>query len=870
MSVALRLPLRARSSGFVRALLTAGLVLGTIGGLTLDRAWAAAAVKQRFDVPAGQAEPALKRFSDQSGRQVIFPTALVRGVRTNAVKGDFTAHDALEQMLAGTGLTVGEDRESNAFAVRRGPQRPNAPRAPPPMNTGDRPQNVRRKAHATAPAEGSRVIVLDPFTIEADDAEGYRVQSSVSGLPFVAPLESIPLPVNVLTSDFIADIGSFSVEDALRYVSGVANGERNEAGTERYTLRGFRTNSLYFNGSLMNTPTDTSIVERVEVLKGPSTIVYGVLDPAGLVNVVTKRPTHRDRTQYTQTWGEYGTTRSTLDVNRTLVAGAKGGLKVSARIVGTASTEKSNLPAEFRDRFITAPSVRFDFGRSGNLMLGYIGNRERGRINRQTLPQANDGGAALSAIATGHVPVIPDFTWVTPQDQWHYQADYYDLQWSQRLRENLHVSFTYARNEIDADQYFFLGTSTIRPTEAGEYWAGGRMTTQVTHRETEVYAVKAACDFSLAGGEHRLSLLARRTSLGFFHYGFYDLRTPVLGPYLIADRSGPRFIRFAGQPRRLTDPRSPDAVPAIADVASVTSGPAMDWNVALIDYAAFLSGRLNLLGGAQYSTIRAQDKRKLVPQFGAVYRLGAGINLYGLYSRTFSPNGRSDSTDPDSPFLPPENGIGLEAGLKLAFADGRATGTLAAYRIDRDNVRQVLVGLGGLATNTFVPSGEERAEGFEADVLLQPAPGLQLNLGYAYTDSVIARQSIDENNPDRDGDGVSDAVGLKKEGVAKHDVRLWARYDFPSASSFAGLALGGGYTWRQGPIQLYGTYRQRLVAEPGNPQRLDLFASYDFAISDRNACCRLNWQNATDRLYQDRRGKFVSPSMVSLTLSLRL
>ena len=83
---------------------------------------AAAAVKRHYNLPADEAGEALKRFSQQSGRGVIVGYDLSKAYRTNAVTGEFSAEEAIERMLAGTGLIANQDRQSRAFAIRQAPE----------------------------------------------------------------------------------------------------------------------------------------------------------------------------------------------------------------------------------------------------------------------------------------------------------------------------------------------------------------------------------------------------------------------------------------------------------------------------------------------------------------------------------------------------------------------------------------------------------------------------------------------------------------------------------------------------------------------------------------------------------------------------
>ena len=99
---------------------------------------AADSAKTQFDLPADSAEKSIKRLSEQSGVDVLLPTNLVRDVRTKPVKGEFTAREALDTMLHGTGFVSARDEKSGALTVRREGSDPKGQRAAHPI-TSDRP-----------------------------------------------------------------------------------------------------------------------------------------------------------------------------------------------------------------------------------------------------------------------------------------------------------------------------------------------------------------------------------------------------------------------------------------------------------------------------------------------------------------------------------------------------------------------------------------------------------------------------------------------------------------------------------------------------------------------------------------------------------
>ena len=100
----------------------------------------------------------------------------------------------------------------------------------------------------------------------------------------------------------------------------------------------------------------------------------------------------------------------------------------------------------------------------------------------------------------------------------------------------------------------------------------------------------------------------------------------------------------------------------------------------ITDQASFLEDRLHLLVGTRWSDLRAQGQTEWTPQVGANYAIAKSLSVYGLYSESFRPNGRSSTIDPNAPYFPPENGVGKEIGVKLSLFEDKLTGTVALFQ----------------------------------------------------------------------------------------------------------------------------------------------------------------------------------------------
>jgi iron complex outermembrane recepter protein len=258
--------------------------------------------KQTFDVRAGEAEVALKQFSEQAGQQVIFPTELVRGIRTNAVRGELSARDALEMMLADTGLTVGQDAQSGAFAVRR-------------ETAVEKNAGSRRDGRATA----KDTLQLATYEVISSKVDGLNKKS------IFAAHEEAALPYNVISRVDIERLGATSMEELFRHVPEATNygnvrqsavGNTQVTGGQTYStaainLRGFGTTQTIVlingrrlgQGSNVGGPDISRIaigsIERIEILPAAAAAVYGGGAVGGAVNIILRKEYNgRDITSY--------------------------------------------------------------------------------------------------------------------------------------------------------------------------------------------------------------------------------------------------------------------------------------------------------------------------------------------------------------------------------------------------------------------------------------------------------------------------------------------------------------------------------------------------------------------------------------------
>lgn len=290
----------------------AGLTVG--GSATLH---AQVGTLRAFDLPADTAAVTLKLFSEQSGRSLIADSDLLRGVRTDAFKGTATPREALERVLAGTGLTVTEGGPAGSFAL----QRSGGGGAGPAVT----PRPVRLAPAATS-GEAPEIVVLSPFEVQTGLDKGFVAATSLAGGRLAGRLEDTPVAYSVLTSDFLEALDLTDVESASQWTTGATlqdddgrNFTYGSSNSPSIGLRGVSANGAQRNffGTAGNY--DNYNTARLDFARGPNAVLFGTGSFGGTANIVTKEAMFNKLShsiRFTQSsWGSH---RATVDTNQPL------------------------------------------------------------------------------------------------------------------------------------------------------------------------------------------------------------------------------------------------------------------------------------------------------------------------------------------------------------------------------------------------------------------------------------------------------------------------------------------------------------------------------------------------------------------------
>ena len=625
---------------------------------------------------------------------------------------------------------------------------------------------------------------------------GYRASRSATATRTDTALRDTPQSVQVVPREVIEDRQDVRLSDALQNVSNVQPGGTIQGRSDTFLIRGFRTQTYAIDGVLLSqantfstTQRDLADVERIEVLKGPASVLYGRGDPGGLVNIVTRRPTLTPSGDLTLQGGSFGFAR--------LQGSVSGALPGTEGFAGRVSFAAQDDPT-FRNygdgrsnsRFFVAPA--FTWTPTADTRVEFLAE-----ITRQD-SQYDEGLIARN----GRVPLddIARF-YGTTNSRYSGASNFavlrveHDLTPEVTLRQIVNV-------QSGGFDVFAARATAVNP-------AG----TLVTRRGTSVQNVFDAIDTQSEVVAKFDILGFRNTFLAGFEYtnGYrnsYSLQTSrtsttsFFNPVPRIDFGPFTFQNNINQKADLYGVYLQDQIDLGAGL-QVLFGTRMDFG------SQFYFSR------TPTANIPPPDQQLFgfSPRVGLVYRPIEPLTLYASYTNSFKP--QTDSvlgvTNP-----PPETGVQYEVGARYDLVPDRLTLSAAAFSITRQNVSAT----DPVNTGFSVITGAQRSEGVEVDLAGEILPGWKIIGGLGYLDAKITKDT-------------TFAVGNRLIGVPEFSGSVWSTYQVQTGE-WRGLGVGFGATYVGARFgDLNNSYKV------GAYTRLDAAVFYDveqyrFAINARN------------------------------------
>jgi len=708
-----------------------------------------------------------------------------------------------------------------------------------------------------APRE-AEIVSLNAFTVSATPANGYRAEKTISGTLIATDVKAMPASIQVVTEALIADMDTRRVEDSIRFVSGVGLGARNEGGgggsrSEQFVVRGFHTSQVLRNGIRMQGITNSANLERIEVLKGPSSIFFGASDPGGVINVITKRPLPERYASVRLGFGDENYRYAEFDFNEPVVAKT-----LLFRLMGS-RLETDGWRKFWRDeQTFLSGVVEWNLTATTRVTVD-AQHRKQGGIQERLgdVFLTSDAPAPFTQqLLTGaaHARAV-ELGSLTPTDTYDDEANFYSVTLTQKLGDRLLLSAVHGASDSNRLQRTTVTRNRVAVRDNHSYFdRPGIVSIGAINR---TFNVNLLATFDVLGTRNKLVTGWDRSEIGNKELLFawannspFTTKRFLFDPGSITETFG---VRRYPTLEEIGTPGGPTAV-----VNSPWSKPVWQQGAYVTNQMSLLGDRLTLLAGTRWSDLRGQGRTAWTPQYGGTFALTPDVSLYALHSESFRPNGRASTIDPNSPFFPPEAGVGDEAGVKFTLLRNTLTGTVAAFRVDKTNVRRVNSGAAVLGINGASLTDGERSDGFELDLVWTPVRNVSVIAAYAHIDARVVSDVINTaSSPDLNADGQPDTIGLPLRGNSPDSWSLWVKYDFQQ-KPLEGLTLSAGYQRRDGPIPLDASFARKFVVEDGY-HRLDVMAGYATRIFQRRVKFQLNVDNITDEFYADKSLGYASP-----------
>lgn len=668
-------------------------------------------------------------------------------------------------------------------------------------------------AENAVPAAEPDEAMLPEVTIKTsrETPVPYRAETSSTATKTETELRDIPQSISIVTEELIESQRAFNLRDALRNVSGltIAAGEGGRTG-DSITLRGYAANSdMYLDGVKDNGQynRDTFFLERVEVLKGASSIMFGRGSTGGIINQVAKHADGQDRLEADVSYGSFDNKRVTVDVGTAIND------VVSVRLNALWNDSDSFRDYNFTDRKGLAPSIRFKFSDSTDLTLDYLYQREDSVFD-YGLPMFQGRPADVST------------------------RRFYGFKDDRKQEYETDVATATLRHEFTED---FSMRNTLR---YGDYYRLYR-----TNLVSGINQSAATATFSQALRDSHQQNLINQTD--------FVLTTPVMGmPNTLAfgfEYGKEDFdFRNKNSPGNFTtsifNPIFPDSWPNGGGSADDFSGTLnSNRQVEAKTRAAYIQDQLEItrqwkvLAGIRYDDFRV-DQTDLVnpanstfdtsthqwsPRVGLTWQPTETQSYYVSYGESFNPAAEQfaliDTASEQN--LDPETNSNKEIGAKWDLFNRRLSITSAIYRLEKDNARST--DASGLTTL----SGSQRTDGFELGVAGEVAHNWNVSAAYAYMDAEVTDSTAVATGSVSGLTNIS-LKGMTPQNVPKNSGTIWTTYRFLQNWEVGGgiYAVGSRYTDNVNEVELPGYARVDAVLAYHQPRydvQLNIFNLLD-------------------------------------------
>jgi catecholate siderophore receptor len=672
-----------------------------------------------------------------------------------------------------------------------------------------------------------------PEVIVAGSAD-YAPGNTTIGGKAPALLRDIPQTVTVINREVLNAQAANSMTEALRNVPGItiAAGEGGAIG-DNINLRGFSARTDVFMDGFRDRgqyTRDTFSIEAIEVLKGPSSMLFGRGSTGGVINQVSKKPTLKEFSEVSASVGSNDYYRGTLDLNRPLSATAAARVEVFVQ-----DTQSTRDVVRNQDSGV-APSLRLGIGTPTEITLSGLFQRNH------DLPDYGFPFVTTSGAGTVRKPVD-----VPANRYFGYTDDYFDQSVdvvSASLRHKISADLT-LRNQTQYSRYVVSAS----PSPLGTVTRVGGGVPSLLDTVAILNAPRQDRDRNL----HDTTLFNQTDLIAQIQNGTI---AHTLTTGLEVGRDSYREDRYvwnttaAQAAINLANPNNGTrqgtrslsrTVETSADTIAVYINDEIDLNkqwklVGGLRWdrfkAASTLNKLTLPAGYPVDTTIASVPKTdtmLNPRAGIIYQPNETQSYYLSYGTSSNPSAEAVTQTASTASLDPEKSRSIEAGTKLDFMDGALSLNSAVFHVEKNNVRTT-----NALTGIVTLDGDVRVQGIELGVVGRITSAWQILAGYTLLDGKVLKSK------DRSGSGTAASPYVYAEGktlqnTPRHSASAWSTYSFSSE-------------WEAGGGLVYSSQRNVNNFEDAV---LDGYTRFDatLAYKQKSYDVRLNLQNLGDKKY---------------------
>jgi len=666
--------------------------------------------------------------------------------------------------------------------------------------------NNQATQQPTQPTQSAEDDVIE-LVVTGSAPTRYRIIESSVGTRTDTPVINVPQSIQAIPDEVLDEQGVTNLGDALRNSAGVTTGRvASDAPAITPVIRGFESRNTLRNGlrdTTLGTLSEITNVERIEVLKGPASVLFGQGDLGGTVNLITKVPLNEPSYKFDFQAGQFGLYRPSIDIT-----GPLGNRSDSPAYRLTSSYQWSDSFRDFEERrtFFVSPVLK-------------LINSDRTQLIAEL--------EHLTFNSTGGAPELPSLGTVVDNPEGEIDSsvnlgepslsenESTATRWGYRFKHEFNDNLTFANELLISNADVPISNFILPRGLRGD---------------------NRTLDRILVENPNELSSLNLNTSLsGKFATG--NIKHELLfGVEISRDTFEDKLDINGIASIDIFNPEySPESLNrilfALEDVRTKTNsiGFYLQDQISLSDqWIVVLGGRFDIADEDyedRLSSERSYERTNeaFSPRVGVVYKPAENISLYGSYTRSFKPVvGRERINDEIGDPLKPEFGTQYEVGVKADLLDNKLSTTLALFHLERTDVRVN----GALDPLSVTQTGKQRSQGVEVSVAGEITPEWNIIASYAYTDAIIAEDDVFE-----EGNSLSN--------VPKNGASLWTTYQIKSGNLRGwGLGLGLYYVGeRQGDLN--------------NSFSLPSYLRTDASIFYRrsNLAASLNFQNLFDVNY---------------------